>query len=190
MKPTTTVQSAAEPYRATLANLHALDEALSNLRRKKTLLEDETSAINESLGTLEQSRPQLLEAVLSGAQPEAVLTEQEGEATRLKSELKSKSDLIVLIDAQMASKTKDRVDGKARLERLRNQVFAAIEADILAKLPPDFLPYLVRLSAVSSIHIQSRSGMSVIEGLMPKLKHDDWQRERIRLLEEYGVPSY
>ncbi|HBP90931.1 MAG TPA: hypothetical protein PKK23_15780 [Nitrospirales bacterium] len=185
MKPSTTVQSAAEPRQTALDNLRTLDETLTNFRHKKNILEQEIVALGEGLDALEQSRPQLLESVLAGTQPESTLTEQELEAARLKAELISKKDLLTLVETQIQAKAQSRVNLVAQAERLMGPIYRAIEQDLMAQWPPDFLPYFIRLEVVARMN--SRRGLSILEDMMPALKHGDLRRKLAEILSEYGI---
>lgn len=188
MKPSVNMQPATEPYLAALSSIHDLDVALSHLRHKKTLLDKDLLAVDERLATVERERPGLLEHVLGGRQPECVLVDQENLTNQLKAERKSKQDLLALIATQIEEKAKTRTDLNARLTPHRKRIFAAIEEDLVASMPKEFLPFIKKLAAVSSMN--SRTWISIIQGHMPEYKHADWEQELNRILEEYGIPSH
>jgi hypothetical protein len=186
-KPSASLKAAIEPYQKALDSMKDLDVSMSNLRDKKSLLEKDMLSIDDRLATLDRERPMLLESVLAGAQPEAILTEQELEATRLKSERKSKVDLVELIEAQIQNKAAARTNINARLEPMRRGIFAVIQADLVATMPDGLMSYITKLGAVAPMNHQT--WISILQGLMPERKHDDWEKERNRILADYVIPN-
>lgn len=179
------VQAASQPYLEALQQIKDLDVAKGNLGHKQTLLRREIEAIEDHLATLERERPELLEAVLNGSRSEQDIVDRQAEAERLKAEGRAKQDLLILVETQIQTKVQSRVNLNARLEPLRRRIFAAIEEDLVASMPNEFIPYVTKLMAISGGN--SRDGLMVIKERLGEHNSAWWAEQREKILSEYGV---
>lgn len=180
------VLDAAQPFLNAGIELGQIGAALENLRQKKEILKHELSEIDERLVTCERSRPALLEAVLSGAEQESVLTKQEMMASQLGAEHKSKTDLLELIERQLEEKSAKKTKLRDWKERMRDPIFRAIQKDLLDNTPEGFCEHLKQISTVSQ-QVSGRGFQVVLEELVPPCGHDARKALLKGIFERYGV---
>ncbi|MDR4485575.1 MAG: hypothetical protein R3B95_20675 [Nitrospirales bacterium] len=188
MEPSTNnaVMDAAQPFLDAGVELQQLNTALEILRQKKQSLRQELGEIDERLVTSERSRPALLEAVLSGAQQESVLTEQELAATQLGAERKSKSELLALIDRQLEEKSAKKEKARDRRERMREPIFRAIQRDLVESPPEGFWQHLKEL-ACASAYVPGRRDLQAVFEETVRFGPDDHRVLVEQLFERYGI---